>query len=101
MICHGLSIIGSHVSYLHSLGEAAAAREVQLHDVDVALQNQPPETVAAALLFTGGNANIGSCSQFLIPGVVVSHQGFFQPEDVVIGKSAGAMNGGFRVPYQA
>ena len=93
--------VGGEAGDLHGLGEAAAARQVDLHDVDLAAVHQFDERLPVALLLAGRDAQLGGGGELGVALVVVGQQRLLEPEDVVLGKGAGALDGGLGVPDEA
>ena len=51
-----------------------------------------------ALFFACRNAKVRRLRELAVAVVVVRRKGLFEPEDVVVRESAGALNGGLRIP---
>ena len=101
VIGHRQAAVPGQRGDLHRFGEAAAAREIHLHDVDAASVHQVEKRLPVALFLSGGDADRRGFRQLPIAFVVVGPQRLFQPEDVVLGEVVRALQCGLRIPHQA
>src|SRR6266853_5955152 len=101
MIGDGQSTVPGQRGDLHRFRKASAAREVDLRHVDASAIHQLDERLPVALLFARRDAHVRRFGQFSVAVVVVGTQRLFEPEDVVVGKGAGTLQGGLGIPNQA
>ena len=101
MVCDDQAAVVGEARDFHGLGEAAAAGEVNLDDVNFSPVHQLEVGEPVALLFPRRDADRGRLREFPVAFVVVGAQGLFQPEDVEFLETDGALDGGLRVPHQA
>src|SRR5215211_217283 len=85
----------------HRLGDAAASGNVRLEDVDVAALDQVAKFVDGGHLLAGGDPDGGAVAKLAVAIHVVRVEGFFQPENVVLGQHPGTAEGGGVVPDRA
>src|SRR3954452_25572736 len=71
------------------LGDAAAARHVRLHEIDVAALDQLAETPARRVLLAGGDADVDRVRELRVRLVLVGLERLLEPEDADLLELAG------------
>ena len=89
--------VGRHRGDLDGLGEAAAAGQVHLDDVDLADVHELEERLPLALLLAGRDPQRAGRGELGVAQVIVGQEGLLEPERVIRLEGPGALDGGLGV----